>query len=110
MQKQPGLLVESGGGGGRSLLMLTQAEHHKQPRSLMVALKHSSPPNTHWFNISNNTIMWFPNREGELGQRAVISCEGQRGLGPVAESEQSKGNKCGIAYRQHIRDRLSLCL
>ena len=76
----------------------------------MVALKHSSPPDTHWVNIGNNTIMWFPNREGELGQRAVISCEGQRGLGPVAESEQSKGNKCEIAYRQHIRDSLSLCL
>lgn len=54
--------------------------------------------------------MWFPNRERELGQRAVISSVRHRILGPVAESKQSKGNKCGIPYRQCIRDSLSLCL
>ena len=29
-----------------SMLMLTQAEHHKKPKSLMAALEHSSTPDT----------------------------------------------------------------
>lgn len=40
----------------------------------------------------------------------MIGCEGQRGLGPEAASEQSKGNSSWCLQRQCIGDNLDLCL